>query len=94
MISSCKAAVKNCIEKYAQGIKNANISDIGCGSGEYTSLFCRKGNKAVGLDLKNYVKPKYERFKFVEGNAENLPFTSGAFDLIIFFDVLEHIKDA
>ncbi len=93
MISSCKVAVKNYIEKYAQGIKNANILDIGCGNGEYTSLFCQNGNKLVGLDFKNYIKPEYKKFKFVEGNAENLPFPSGAFDLIISFDVLEHIKD-
>ena len=93
MISPCKIAVKNYIKKYTQSIKNANILDIGCGDGEYTSLFCQNGNKLVGLDYKNYVKPKYKKFKFVKGNAENLPFSSGTFDLIISFDVLEHIKD-
>lgn len=93
MILSCKTAVKSYIEKYAQNTKDAKILDIGCGDGEYTSLFCRNKNEVIGLDLKNTVKPEYKRFKFVKGKAEDLPFPSETFDLIISFDVLEHIYD-
>lgn len=93
MISSCKAAVKSHIEYYAQDIKDAKILDIGCGDGEYTSLFCINKNEVTGLDIKNRIKSEYKRFNFIKGNAEDLPFSSNSFDLIISFDVLEHIKN-
>ncbi len=93
MISSCKDAVKGQIEKIAMGVKNAKILDIGCGDGEYTSLFCKNGNEVIGLDLKNYVKPEYKKFEFVKGNAKDLPFPNESFDLVISFDVIEHVED-
>lgn len=93
MISSCKTAVKGYIEQYAQGVKGSKILDIGCGDGEYTSLFCHDKNEVVGLDLKNTVKREFKKFKFVKGDAECLPFPNGSFDLVISFDVLEHIYD-
>jgi len=93
MILSCKTAVKSYIGKYAQNVKDAKILDVGCGDGEYSSLFCRNKNEVIGLDLKNMVKPEYKGFKFVKGNAEDLSFPSETFDLIISFDVLEHITN-
>jgi len=91
--SSCKFAVKSYIAKYASSVKGAKILDIGCGDGEYTTLFCKNKNEVVGLDLKNIVKREYKKFKFVKGDAENLPFPDESFDLVISFDVLEHIQD-
>jgi len=66
---------------------------VGCGDGEYTSLFCYNDNEVFGLDIKKRIKPKYKKFQFVRGNAESLPFLDESFDLIISFDVLEHIGD-
>lgn len=93
MIDSCQNAIQNYIEAYARHIKNAKILDIGCGDGKYTSLFCHNNNEVVGLDIENRVKPEYKKFKFIKGNAENLPFPDKSFDLVISFDVLEHIND-
>lgn len=93
MILSCQSAVKNFIERYGQNIKRARILDIGCGNGEYTSLFCKNWNKVIGLDIKNYIKPEYRKFEFIKGNAEELPFPNESFDLVVSFDVIEHIEN-
>jgi len=93
MVDSCQNAIQNYIKAYARHTKNAKILDIGCGDGKYTSLFCHNNNEVVGLDIKNRVKPEQKKFKFIKGNAENLPFADNFFDLIISFDVLEHISD-
>lgn len=93
MISSCKFAVRSFIESYSFGVKNSKILDIGCGDGEYTSLFCKNNNKVVGIDVRNYVNPVFKKFEFIQANAEKLPFSDNSFNLVISFDVIEHIKD-
>jgi len=93
LFPSCQSAVKAYIREYASKIKKSKILDVGCGDGEYTSLFCCNNNKVFGLDIKERVIPEFKKFQFVKGNAENLPFPDESFDLIISFDVLEHISD-
>jgi ubiquinone/menaquinone biosynthesis C-methylase UbiE len=70
---------------------NANVLDLGCGTGQ---LLNRLGKeypeiKGIGLDLspqmlkvarqKNQHRP---RFIYIEGNAESLPFAEGQFDAV------------
>jgi ubiquinone/menaquinone biosynthesis C-methylase UbiE len=70
---------------------NANVLDLGCGTGR---LFDRLGNqfpelRGTGLDLSpqmvrlarqnNRHRP---RFIYLEGNAESLPFAEGQFDAV------------
>jgi len=90
---SCQRAVRAYIKEYALKIKKSKILDIGCGDGEYTSFFCSNDNEVFGLDIKNRVRQEFRKFQFVKGNAESLPFPDESFDLIISFDVLEHIHD-
>lgn len=71
--------------------QNANVLDLGCGTGQ---LFNRLGKKypeitGTGLDLspkmlqvarqKNQYRP---RFIYIEGNAQELPFAEGQFDAV------------
>jgi ubiquinone/menaquinone biosynthesis C-methylase UbiE len=71
--------------------QNANVLDLGCGTGQ---LFNRLGKQypqitGTGLDLsskmiqiarqKNQHRP---RFIYIEGNAEKLPFAEGQFDTV------------
>ncbi len=93
LICSCKTATDNFIRNYALSIKKSQILDIGCGDGERTLLFIRNGNTVVGCDLQNCVKKTYTKFPFIKGNGTRLPFHDEQFDLVISFDVMEHIED-
>lgn len=93
LFDSCKNDVYWFIDNFAKSTKEATILDVGCGSGEYTSLFCRNGNVVVGLDLQNRVEERYAKFQFVEGDATRLPFARDTFDHVVSFDVIEHIED-
>src|SRR3990167_3310097 len=76
-------------------LKNSNILEIGCGTGKNLELLSKFG-EAWGLDKSR------EAIKFckrrglnnlVLGDAENIPFSKGKFNLIILLDVLEHTDD-
>lgn len=81
------------IDNFSKKTTGALVLDIGCGSGFYTNFFSDK-NYVIGLDVQNAVKSEYHgTFDIVIANANGLPFTSNLFDLIISFDVIEHIKE-
>jgi len=68
------------------------ILDVGCGKGDYTYFFGRR-NKVIGVDLQNVVKEKYRNFNFQIADATSLPFQDNTFDVVISFDVIEHIEN-
>ena len=69
---------------------NSKILDIGCGEGKIWQLF--PGHNVTGLDIseKNLKKAK-KYLKPVLGKAEELPFMSESFDLVIASEILEHL---
>lgn len=79
------------------------ILDVGCGTGELTLLTARKVEKkgvVIGIDasfpmiriaLKKKRKASSSAF-FLLGLAEELPFSNGFFDLIIFSLMLHHLS--
>lgn len=79
---------------YQQSIRYSGLKilDLGCGKGDYTYLFGRK-NKVIGIDLQKVVQKKYKNFIFKKADATNLPFRMNYFDMVISFDVIEHIKN-
>jgi len=85
-------AIVNYIENFSRGYKNKKILDIGCGRGDYTFFF-GKENKTIGIDLQDVVKKRYFNFDFQVADAIDLPFGENVFDLVISFDVIEHIKN-
>ncbi len=81
-------------------IENANILDIGCGTGEITSsIHERFGCNAIGIDISpkmiEHCKLKYEneRLHFEEGNILNLKYRSEQFNLVVSLSVVEWIED-
>lgn len=93
LFNSCKNDVRWFIYNFAKFIKAATILDVGCGSGEYTSLFSRNENMVIGLDLENKIEEKYAKFLAIRGDATRLPFHNGSVDLVVSFDVIEHVED-
>ena len=75
--------------------KPKSILDFGCGGGEITNYYFKKGYHIIGIDINeekiNLAKKSFNLCNFVSYNGFNLPFKKNTFDTIILNDVLEHI---
>ena len=71
------------------------VLDLGCGTGEYTSLF--SANRYVGLDLSlpfvRYASTRLRGFAFLVGDAEQLPFSDDRFHRVLVNGVIHHMGD-
>lgn len=76
-------------------IKNTKILDIGCGTGEDLEVLNRYG-KVYVTDTDKKTLAILPRKLYIEKklcSAEDIAFPSNSFDIIVAFDVLEHVKD-
>ena len=71
------------------------VLDAGCGTGYGSAVLARAAARVTGLDVsrdavewahRNYASPS-----FVNGSCAALPFPAGAFDLMVAFEVIEHL---
>lgn len=75
--------------------------EIGCGCGSEAERFARAGAHYTALDLTNaalnITRRRFQLAKlqgrFVQSDAENLPFADGAFNLVYSHGVLHHTPD-
>lgn len=93
MRSPSSEVIKAEIQSLARNFRGKKILDAGCGYGFFTKLFCVNGNQVTGLDLQNLVDGQKIPFKFVQGDALRMPFANSSFDVIVSFDVVEHVRD-
>jgi len=92
MIEIIGEGIERQLKSFAQKYKRKKVLDVGCGMGNYTSIFTQHNNNNVtGLDLQNVVVDKYNNFTFVQGDATKMPFADNTFDLAVSFDVIEHV---
>lgn len=71
------------------------VLDVGCGSGAVLSYLKNKGYQVEGIDS------NVEALRFCENKGlivkqspgSSIPFSDGAFDVVVALDVLEHIED-
>lgn len=77
---------------------NKTILSIGCNTAFLETLLKRKGNKVYGIDIKKEAVTNARRY--LDGaycldiqKVKKLPFQKEYFDIILFADVLEHLRD-
>lgn len=86
-------------KKILKSSKFNNCLDIGCASGYMLSILATSfpNAKYYGVDAYkkavDYAKRKYPKITFKTGTAESLPFDNGTFDLIIFYETIEHVEN-
>lgn len=72
---------------------NKVVLDIGCGAGYGAKMLLRGGHAAqlVGLDLHLEETCKIAGLNLVGGDATKLPFMDEIFDVVIAYEVIEHL---
>jgi len=84
-----------------ENTRGLRVLEIGCGCGSEAERFARAGADYTAVDLTNAaVSITQRRFQlaglqgnFTQGDAENLPFADGSFDLVYSHGVLHHTPD-
>jgi len=72
------------------------ILDVGCGSGIWTDFLTNKGFEVTGIDFVSELIQKAKKVrkgKFIEAQAEKLPFADKSFDAVLLINILEHVDD-
>jgi len=79
--------------------KDKRVLDAGCGSGFGSAELALAASQVTGIDVapeavalsrENYPLP---RLRFVPASCASLPFPANAFDLVVAFEVIEHLAD-
>lgn len=79
------------ISPYLPEKKECNILDVGCGTGFFSILLTREGNRVTGVDLtkemieqsKVLAREEGANCHFLTMDAEKLEFQTGSFDMVI-----------
>jgi SAM-dependent methyltransferase len=75
------------------------VLDLGCNTGYGAEILSRKAKSVIGADVSsNAIAAAKAQFgqsgiKFIEIDGQQLPFGPGEFDLIVSFQVIEHVVD-
>jgi len=78
-------------------VANKKVLEIGCGSGYGADYLSKSASSVIGVDISPGgiagCQDKYgkENLDFVEADGLKLPFESGSFDVVVSFQVIEHI---
>lgn len=86
-------------KKIVGKIKFKNCLDVGCASGYMVSEIAKAFPQAkyFGIDIYDkaikYAKKTYLGIKFKIASASDIPFKDGSFDLILFYETIEHVEN-
>ncbi|MCG3164353.1 MAG: Ubiquinone biosynthesis O-methyltransferase [Bacteroidia bacterium] len=84
------------LEIVKKHIKSGNVLDVGCSAGFFLKAAKDEGFNTFGVELSpDTAKIARERYglNVVTSTLENAGFENDFFDLVTFFDVLEHVPD-
>jgi 2-polyprenyl-3-methyl-5-hydroxy-6-metoxy-1,4-benzoquinol methylase len=80
--------------------QNMKILDAGCGEGYGSCFISEKATEVVGIDISEeavqHARTKYtkDNIKYEVMNVQNLQFKNDSFDVVLSFQVIEHLSDA
>ena len=75
------------------------VLDVGCAAGDFAEVLAGRGCEVTGIEIDPEAARRAERYceRVIVGDVEHLDFESdldeGSFDVVVFGDVLEHLKD-
>lgn len=94
-MDKCERNYNDYIKVLGKNYKKVKILDVGCGMGNYSVLLLGNGNSVVGTDVEDRrLSPFKEQISFKKANGDyTYPFEDNSFDLIVSFDVIEHVTD-
>lgn len=91
-------AILNLLKQEKIDLSQSSVLEVGCGIGHVLQRFLEFGaRKATGIDLMESRvrkgRQKYPNLHLVPGDASNLPFKDGEFDLVMQFMCLSAVWD-
>ncbi|HEX2285480.1 MAG TPA: class I SAM-dependent methyltransferase, partial [Mycobacterium sp.] len=84
-------------ERLADRCAGRDVLEAGCGEGYGANLIADVARHVIGLDYDEsavaHVRARYPRVEMLHGNLAELPLGDGAVDVVVNFQVIEHLWD-
>lgn len=99
-VSGPSPPVVRFLEQYRLKKPSGWILDIGCGEGRHAAFFAHAGYRSVGLDYQagalsraiDQFQKGQSNLRFIMGDVFQLPFTRNAFDVLLDYGCLHHVR--
>jgi SAM-dependent methyltransferase len=84
-------------QRLAVGCAGRDVLEAGCGEGYGADLIADEARRVIGLDYDEsavaHVRARYPRVEMRHGNLAELPLADGDVDVVVNFQVIEHLWD-
>src|SRR6185437_10037544 len=84
-------------ERLASRCAGRDVLEAGCGEGYGADLIAGRARRVIGLDYDEsavaHVRARYPRVEMLHGNLAELPLPDAAVDVVVNFQVIEHLWD-